>query len=80
MVVYTQAGESSSIRDDKRRAGWHPVLMTPAAYPTIRIDHEPHGDWEVELPDEGSPVRCRTLHGPAASPIVTLPTGSRSSS
>jgi hypothetical protein len=38
------------------------VAMTPAAYPTIRIDHEPHGDWEVELPDEVSPVRCRTLH------------------
>jgi hypothetical protein len=37
-------------------------VMTPAAYPTIRIDHEPHGDWEVELPDEVSPVRCRTLH------------------
>jgi hypothetical protein len=36
--------------------------MTPAAYPTIRIDHESHGDWEVELPDEVSPVRCRTLH------------------
>ena len=36
-------------------------LMTPAAYPTIRIDHERHGDWEVELPDEVSPVRCSTL-------------------
>ena len=35
--------------------------MTSAAYPTIRIDHERHGDWEVELPDE-APVRCRTLH------------------
>ncbi len=38
------------------------VLMTPAAYPTILIDHERHGDWEVELPEEGSPIRCRTLH------------------
>ena len=37
-------------------------VMTPAAYPTIRIEHEPHGDWEVELPDEVSPVRCHTLH------------------
>ena len=37
-------------------------VMTPAAYPTIRVEHESHGDWEVELPDEGSPVRCRTLH------------------
>jgi hypothetical protein len=35
--------------------------MTPAAYPTIRIDPERHGDWEVELPDELSPVRCSTL-------------------
>jgi hypothetical protein len=35
--------------------------MTPAAYPTILIDHERRGDWEVEFPDEGSPVRCRTL-------------------
>ena len=37
------------------------VRMTPAAYPTIRIDHERHGDWEVDLPDEVSPVRCSTL-------------------
>jgi hypothetical protein len=37
------------------------VIMTTAAYPTIRIDHERHGAWEVELPDEGSPVRCSTL-------------------
>ncbi len=36
--------------------------MTAAAYPTIRIDHERHGAWEVELPDEVSPVRCSTLH------------------
>jgi hypothetical protein len=62
MMVSTQAGETSSIIDDKWDAGWHPVFMTPAAYPTIRIDHERLGDWEVELPDEVSPVRCRTLH------------------
>jgi hypothetical protein len=37
------------------------VSMTSAAYPTIRIDHERHGDWEVELPDEGSTLRCSTL-------------------
>ncbi len=47
--------------DDKRRAGCHPVTMTPAAYPTIRIDHERLGAWEVELPDEVTPVRCSTL-------------------
>jgi hypothetical protein len=62
MVDSTQAGKTSSIGDDKRGTGCHPVSMTPDLYPTIRIDHEPHGDWEVDLPDEVSPVRCRTLH------------------
>ena len=35
--------------------------MSSAIYPTIRIDPEPHGAWEVELPDEVSRVRCGTL-------------------
>ncbi|MFL5862345.1 MAG: hypothetical protein ACJ780_16490 [Solirubrobacteraceae bacterium] len=35
--------------------------MSPSTHPTIRVDHEPHGAWEVELPDEGSRVRCSTL-------------------
>lgn len=49
------------MNDDKGHAEWHPWCMTPALYPTIRIDHERHGAWEVELPDEVSPVRCSTL-------------------
>jgi hypothetical protein len=61
MLVFTQLGERSLIGADNRRPKWHPWAMTPAAYLTIRIDHERHGDWEVELPDEATPVRCRTL-------------------
>jgi hypothetical protein len=41
--------------------------MESTAYPTIRIDHNGRGDWQVELLDEDPtrplprPVRCRTL-------------------
>ena len=35
--------------------------MTSYSYPTIRVDHERHGDWEVEVPDEQRPLHCRTL-------------------
>jgi hypothetical protein len=35
--------------------------MPPTSYPTIRIDHDRHGEWEVELPDEVSPVVCDSL-------------------
>jgi hypothetical protein len=34
--------------------------MPTAPYPLIRVEHDPHGDWEVGLPD-GAPVRCSTL-------------------
>jgi hypothetical protein len=60
VLVFTQLGKNrSSMLTSGGRIGTLGV-MTPAAYPTIRIDHEPHGDWEVEIPDE-APVRCRTL-------------------
>lgn len=35
--------------------------MTTAPYPIIRVEHDRHGDWEVELPDGESPLMCRTL-------------------
>jgi len=35
--------------------------MSAAAYPLIRVDHDRRGDWDVDLPDEVAPVRCRTL-------------------
>jgi hypothetical protein len=35
--------------------------MSSAPYPLIRVEHDPHGDWEVDLPDRAAPVRCRTL-------------------
>lgn len=35
--------------------------MTSVPYPLIRVDLDGHGDWEVELPDEATPVRCSTL-------------------
>lgn len=35
--------------------------METITYPTIRIEHEGHGDWGVELPDEDAPVLCHTL-------------------
>lgn len=34
--------------------------MTPR-YPLIRVDLDGHGDWEVDFPEEGAPVRCHTL-------------------
>jgi hypothetical protein len=36
--------------------------MPTAPYPLIRVEHDPHGDWEVDLPDGAAPVRCRTLN------------------
>ena len=35
--------------------------MTTTAYPTVKVEHESHGDWEVEFPEAGS-VRCQTLN------------------
>ena len=35
--------------------------MSAAPYPLIRVDHDRRGDWDVDLPDEVAPVRCRTL-------------------
>lgn len=35
--------------------------METAAYPTIRVEHDRNGDWDVELPEQTAPVRCRTL-------------------
>jgi hypothetical protein len=35
--------------------------MPTAPYPLIRVEHDSHGDWEVDLPDEAAPVRCSTL-------------------
>ncbi len=35
--------------------------MPTAPYPTIRVEHDRHGDWDVELPDGAAPVRCSTL-------------------
>jgi hypothetical protein len=35
--------------------------MDTSTYPTVRVDHEMRGSWEVGLPDQPSPVRCRTL-------------------
>ena len=35
--------------------------MTGPHYPLIRVDHDRRGDWEVELPDAVTRVRCRSL-------------------
>jgi hypothetical protein len=35
--------------------------MERAPYPTIRVEHDPHHGWEVELPDPDRPVTCPTL-------------------
>lgn len=35
-------------------------METPGC-PTIRIDPQRQGDWEVELPEENARLRCRTF-------------------
>jgi hypothetical protein len=35
--------------------------MPTAPYPLIRVEHDPHGDWKVDLPDGAARVRCTTL-------------------
>lgn len=35
--------------------------MESAAYPTIRIDLDSRGEWEVDLPEEAASVRCHSL-------------------
>lgn len=39
--------------------------METITYPTIRVDPDRHGDWEVEFPETDPPtppIRCRTLN------------------
>jgi hypothetical protein len=35
--------------------------MSTAPYPLIRVEPDRHGDWEVDLPDQVTPIHCRTL-------------------
>lgn len=46
--------------DDSLADRCHAMRMTTPPFPTIRVEHDRRG-WEVELPDQESPVTCRTL-------------------
>ena len=35
--------------------------MPTAPYPLIRVEPDRRGDWGVDLPDEVTPIHCRTL-------------------